>query len=77
MMMILLNQNRNATCGRQKEEILHQLGQLAKLEPNFSSENADIDTSIGFHPLVPELNRPTAMPHDPGQNLLPDHEVRS
>lgn len=37
--LFLLIQNRNATCGQHKEEILGQLRKLAKVEQNMDSEN--------------------------------------
>ncbi|KAL5859029.1 hypothetical protein ACOSQ4_000325 [Xanthoceras sorbifolium] len=73
-----LPKNRNATCGQQKEEMLRQLRELAKLEPNFNYENADIESIVGFHSLVPELNRQpgnthTGLEHDADPISFPDH----
>lgn len=54
--VFLLNQNRNAASGQHKEEMLHQLRQLAKLDPNFKYENANIEPVGGFQSLVAEPN---------------------
>lgn len=41
-MISFLNQNRNAACGQHKEEVLSQLRELSKLEPDSNYENADV-----------------------------------
>ncbi|KAJ8543322.1 hypothetical protein K7X08_005845 [Anisodus acutangulus] len=52
-----LPKNRNAACGKHKEEILSQLRELSRLEPN-SSENQDETVPIiGFHSMQPAQNR--------------------
>ncbi|EOX94955.1 B-box type zinc finger protein with CCT domain, putative [Theobroma cacao] len=45
-----LRKNRNASCGRHKEEMLLQLRELAKSEPNLST---DFENVTGFLPLLP------------------------
>lgn len=81
--VFLLNQNRNAAGGQHKEEMLHQLRQLAKLDPNFKYENANIDEPIvGFHSLVPEpISQPgnmnTGSELDAEPNIFPAYEVKA
>ncbi|GMI85802.1 B-box protein 11 [Hibiscus trionum] len=48
-----LPKNRNSSCGQHKEEIFHQLHELAKSEPNLSFEKADVKAIIGFQSLIP------------------------
>ncbi|GAY40863.1 hypothetical protein CUMW_055120 [Citrus unshiu] len=73
--------NRNAAGGQHKEEMLHQLRQLAKLDPNFKYENANIDEPIvGFHSLVPEpISQPgntnTGSELDAEPNIFPAYEA--
>lgn len=43
-------QNRNAVCGQHKEEILRQLRELARLEPDSISENPDTKPINLFQP---------------------------
>ena len=45
---MLLNQNRNAKCGRHKEEILSQLRVVAKSEPNLMNEDLDLNSFMSF-----------------------------
>ncbi|KAL9430797.1 hypothetical protein AB3S75_026066 [Citrus x aurantiifolia] len=76
-----LPKNRNAAGGQHKEEMLHQLRQLAKLDPNFKYENANIDEPIvGFHSLVPEpISQPgntnTGSELDAEPNIFPAYEA--
>ncbi|KAK9281990.1 hypothetical protein L1049_004901 [Liquidambar formosana] len=49
-----LPKNRNTACGRHKEEILRQLRELAKLEPDLNYDHEDVEPFVGFQPLVPE-----------------------
>ncbi|XP_073040707.1 zinc finger protein CONSTANS-LIKE 13 [Primulina eburnea] len=49
-----LPKNRNATCGKYKEEILCQLREMAKAEPNYSSCLECIDSHDEFIPQAPE-----------------------
>ncbi|XP_022771006.1 zinc finger protein CONSTANS-LIKE 13-like [Durio zibethinus] len=51
-----LPKNRNASCGQHKEEILHQLRELANSEPTLSFEKNDVEAIIGFHSLIPETD---------------------
>lgn len=41
MPLFFLIQNRNASCGQHKEEVLQQLRELAKSEPTLSFDNTD------------------------------------
>ncbi|KAL1832900.1 hypothetical protein ACET3Z_002551 [Daucus carota] len=43
-----LPKNRNAVCGQHKEEIISQLRQMVKLEPNFGDDQFDIELFSGF-----------------------------
>ncbi|KAF5731483.1 CONSTANS-like zinc finger protein [Tripterygium wilfordii] len=43
-----LPKNRNAACGKEKEEILRQLRELVKLEPNFNFTSVDVGPIRGF-----------------------------
>lgn len=43
-----LPKNRNAACGKHKEEILSQLRELSKLEPNSSDDQDETVPTIGF-----------------------------
>ncbi|XP_016495983.2 zinc finger protein CONSTANS-LIKE 13 [Nicotiana tabacum] len=49
-----LPKNRNAACGKHKEEILSQLRELSKLEPNSSDDQDDI---VAFQFMEPAQNR--------------------
>ncbi|KAB1216193.1 Zinc finger protein CONSTANS-LIKE 13 [Morella rubra] len=49
-----LPKNRNAACGQYKEEILAQLREVAKIEPNLNNEDIDAEPLTGFKLLVPE-----------------------
>ncbi|KAL3531422.1 hypothetical protein ACH5RR_010744 [Cinchona calisaya] len=51
-----LPKNRNATCGRHKEDILFQLREMSKLEPNTNDGQAEIESLIGLPSLVSEQN---------------------
>ncbi|XWS76500.1 hypothetical protein CRYUN_Cryun01aG0181700 [Craigia yunnanensis] len=51
-----LPKNRNASCGQHKEEILHQLRELAKSEPFLSFEKTDVEAIIGSQPLIPDTD---------------------
>ncbi|PIA61628.1 hypothetical protein AQUCO_00300860v1 [Aquilegia coerulea] len=51
-----LPKNRNTTCGKYKEEILSQLREMVKLENCFIDDGEDLESLLGFQPLVPELN---------------------
>ncbi|XVF21895.1 hypothetical protein REPUB_Repub12eG0128600 [Reevesia pubescens] len=51
-----LSKNRNACCGQHKEEILHQLRELAKSDPTFSFEKTDAEAIIGFQSLIPDTD---------------------
>ena len=54
--VLLLNQNRNAACGLYKDEIINQLRELVKLEPNLNCENMDAEPLTGFQPLLSVQN---------------------
>lgn len=47
-----LPKNRNAACGKHKEEILCQLREMAKAEPNFDGSMQELDP-VEFQSLVP------------------------
>ncbi|XP_073139794.1 zinc finger protein CONSTANS-LIKE 13 [Henckelia pumila] len=49
-----LPKNRNATCGKYKEEILCQLREMAKAEPSYSSCLEFVDSHVEFIPRAPE-----------------------
>lgn len=53
-----LPKNRNAVCGQHKEEMLRQLGELAKKEPDSNYENMDLDLAslFSFEAHVPDQN---------------------
>ncbi|XP_027116800.1 zinc finger protein CONSTANS-LIKE 13 [Coffea arabica] len=51
-----LPKNRNATCGQHREEMLSQLRQMSKLEPNINCGQADVEPLVGFQLPVPEQN---------------------
>ncbi|KAE8708161.1 membrane-anchored ubiquitin-fold protein 3-like isoform X1 [Hibiscus syriacus] len=51
-----LPKNRNSSCGQHKEEIFHQLHELAKSEPNLSLEKANVEAIIGFQSLIPDAD---------------------
>lgn len=79
--MLLLLQNRNAVCGEHKDEMLHQLRELAKLEPNSDNgDEGDIERLIEFQPLVPQHNvQPqdtcADFEHNSKQGIHPQYEV--
>ncbi|CAI9108030.1 OLC1v1007539C1 [Oldenlandia corymbosa var. corymbosa] len=43
-----LPKNRNATCGQHKEEILLQIREISKLEPNLNGEQVEFESFGGF-----------------------------
>lgn len=74
-------QNRNATCGKHKEEILRQIRLLERSETCLNFENADVFEPVGD--LQFQDAEPTAVPEkncasfkDQWESLaVPDHEV--
>ncbi|KAB1216200.1 Zinc finger protein CONSTANS-LIKE 13 [Morella rubra] len=54
MTIVGFEDNRNAACGQYKEEILAQLREVAKIEPNLNNEDIDAEPLTGFKLLVPE-----------------------
>lgn len=48
-----LPKNRNAVCGKHKQEILRQLREMAKTEPNFSGSLDDLDPFADFESQDP------------------------
>ncbi|KAG8389434.1 hypothetical protein BUALT_Bualt02G0229100 [Buddleja alternifolia] len=48
-----LPKNRNAACGKHKEEILGQLREMAKTEPNFTGTLEDLEPDVQFQSQVP------------------------
>ncbi|KAI4301349.1 hypothetical protein L6164_034637 [Bauhinia variegata] len=74
-----LPKNRQAACGRQKEEIISQLRELAKSEPNLN-EDADAERLSNMHPLVPEhyvqsQDMATSFERDIETDICPTYEV--
>ncbi|CAK9175905.1 unnamed protein product [Ilex paraguariensis] len=72
--------NRNASCGQQKEEMLRQLREMAKLEPTFNDDQGDIEPLTGFQSLVPEQNLQlgdicSGFEHGAEPTLTPSYEV--
>ncbi|KAF9605392.1 hypothetical protein IFM89_016969 [Coptis chinensis] len=49
-----LPKNRNTACGKHKEDIMSQLGDMMELENCFINDPEDVE--FGFQPLVPESN---------------------
>ncbi|KAK6141320.1 hypothetical protein DH2020_024956 [Rehmannia glutinosa] len=47
-----LPKNRNAACGKQKEEIFRQLREMAKKDPNFSGSLEDLEPDFGLRSQV-------------------------
>lgn len=81
-MILLLNQNRKAACGQHKEEIISQLRDLAKLEPNLSLGDVDTEGLSSMHPLVPEQylqlgNLSTGFEHDFEADIFPSCQVKT
>lgn len=52
----MFHQNRNAACGQYKEDILSQLREMVKSEPNSNREVVDAEPVINYQSLVPEQN---------------------
>ncbi|KAJ0110870.1 hypothetical protein Patl1_01082 [Pistacia atlantica] len=71
-LILLLNQNRNAACGKHKEEMLCQLRQLSKLKSELNYENADAEPIIRFKSSVPDQNlQPANIYTGSGQDAEP------
>jgi len=66
-----LNQNRKGTCGRQKEEILNQLRELVKLEPELIHGEVDVEPQVQFE------NLSTGFERDIDSNMFPSYEVKT
>lgn len=78
---MLFIQNRNTICGQHKEEILCQLREMAKLEPNFDDDKQDLESSSGFRSLLPEqncqqLDTYISFEHKAEPTFFPSYEVR-
>ncbi|XVE73255.1 hypothetical protein DITRI_Ditri11bG0102500 [Diplodiscus trichospermus] len=73
-----LPKNRNASCGQHKEDILHQLRELAKSEPTLSFEKTDIEAIIGFQPLISDTDNllPGSVKKDTDPISFPACEVQ-
>lgn len=76
-----LPKNRNAACGRHKEEILRQLCELAKSQPDFNDIHGDAEPHIGFEPVVPDQSLPmrnitAGSKLDADPFVVPAYEVR-
>ncbi|KAF8401537.1 hypothetical protein HHK36_012479 [Tetracentron sinense] len=77
-----LPKNRSPTCGKHKEEVLHQLRELLKLEPNLNNDNGEAEALLCFQPLVPELDLQsrrvgTSSERDSEPIILPGFEASS
>lgn len=76
-----LPKNRNATCGKYKEEILCQLREMAKAEPNFSSCLEYVDSHVEFIPQSPEKCQLMDQYNSPGMDnstaptVVPSYET--
>jgi len=64
-----LNQNHKGACGRQKEEILSQLRELIKLEPDLTHGEVDAEPQLQFE------NLSTGFERDIEANMFPSYEV--
>lgn len=75
--ILLLNQNRNAACGRHKEEIFRQLRVLVKSEPNLFSENVDVKPlkSLASEQNMQRGSLFTGFEHDAEPTVFPAYEV--
>lgn len=70
--VLLLYQNRNAACGKHKEEMLCQLRQLSKLKSELNYENPDAEPIIRFESSVPDQNlQPVNIYTGSGQDAEP------
>lgn len=67
---IVVEQNRKGACGRQKEEILSQLGELIKLEPDLI--HGEVDAA---EPQKQFGNLSTGFERDIETNMFPSYEV--
>lgn len=79
--IFLLNQNRNAACGQYKEEVLSQLRELARIEPNLDCKNTDAEFLMDFQSLVPDQNlKPGSMftgyEYDGEPTMFSEYEVK-
>lgn len=64
-----MNQNHKGACGRQKEEILSQLRELIKLEPDLTHGEVDAEPQLQFE------NLSTGFERDIEANMFPSYEV--
>ncbi|KZV45582.1 zinc finger protein CONSTANS-LIKE 13-like [Dorcoceras hygrometricum] len=76
-----LPKNRNVTCGKYKEEILCQLREMAKTEPNYSSCLEYVDSHVEFIRQAPEkfqlmdnYNSP-CMDNNTAPTVVPSYET--
>ncbi|KAA8543151.1 hypothetical protein F0562_021354 [Nyssa sinensis] len=65
--------NRNADCGQYKEEILHQLRELAKLEPDFKHGHVDVKPLVSEREPQLETLR-VAFEHGAETAAIPSYE---
>ncbi|XP_055813363.1 zinc finger protein CONSTANS-LIKE 13 [Solanum dulcamara] len=75
-----LPKNRNAACGKHKEEILCQLRELSKLEPNSSDDQDETVPTVGFQSMESAQNCPlrfkgSGFMQNSDQHLVPSSEV--
>lgn len=76
----LLIQNRHTVCGQRKEDLLCQLREMAKLEPNIDVDKKDLEPSSRLRSLVPEqncqqLDTCTGFKHKAEPIFVPSYEV--
>lgn len=64
---LFLNQNRNSSCGQHKEEIFHQLHELAKSDPTLTFQKTDLQS------LIPETDhfQPASMQTSCNNDAVP------
>ena len=65
-----MNQKRKGACGRHKEEILSQLRELIKLEPDLIHGEVDAERQGQFG------NLPTGFERDVEASMFPSYEVK-
>lgn len=75
-----LPKNRNATCGKHKEEILCQLREMAKTEPNFDGLCEELEVSTQDQSQVPGKyqlrNDSRGSENNPEQTPVPSYEPK-
>ncbi|GFP86695.1 zinc finger protein constans-like 13 [Phtheirospermum japonicum] len=76
-----LPKNRNAACGKHKEEIFCQLREIAKKDPNFSGSLEDLELHVGLQSQVPGkcqlMNYSPGLENNADPVLVPSYEANS